>query len=341
MWPYCCSVVILFLSNIVPCLALGMLKLFGLLHLPLANAMLLLVVLLISGVCLTAELISALIGYKLLGMINYAIEWDKLGGNSGPVLNVVAATFGLYPYLASAFLLLSEMDPIFQFLQFTTQNWTSIANFPVLKFLTLTILRPILTLISMLQICRFFAIFFCGSAVGCTSLVDNITQMDRISNRFWIQSYAREILRSHAAIQILLHWSSAVLNSLVAIFQFAGFISVPFNYMTLKMYNLVPFRLYVAFPVVCILLPMSHQILLPILISVYEGEVNLHKKWRRSLCFCGDTRYLMRRVKATKILRVYCGLSDFNFYFLKKSTKLKYQYTILSYTISALLSGKG
>lgn len=205
----------------------------------------------------------------------------------------------------------------------------------------MTILRPLLTLCSTLQICRLFAIFLCGGAIGSVSLLDSIKYMERISYRFWIHSYARVIIHHHSMTQILLQWSSNMFHSLVAILKLCGLVSIPLNYVTLKMYGLMPFRLYIAFPIACVLLPLSHQILLPLLIGVYEGEVNLHWNWKRALRFSGYMKYLVRRIKATRILRLYCGVSEFNFYFLKKSTKLKYQYAILSYTISALLSEKG
>lgn len=253
----------------------------------------------------------------------------------GSALISVVTTLGIYIF--AGFLLHSELGPLFQFQQLLTKYWTP---FPLLKFVFMSILRPVLTLIAFLQMCRLFAIFISGGPIAAFLIQDNIANMDRISHRFWIHSYARETLHNHAIIQILLQWSSDVLHSMVALLQFSGLISVPLNYMTIMMYNTIPFRLYVIFPVACILLPLSHEIFLPILINVYEDEVNLHRKWRRSLCFCGDAKYLVRRVKATRILRVYCAVLEFNFYFLKNSTKLRYQYAILNYTISAVLSVK-
>ncbi|OXA39560.1 hypothetical protein Fcan01_25702 [Folsomia candida] len=276
MWPYICSVAIVFLSIFMPCLVLGIFKLFGLLQIPLANVMVVLTLTLISGVCFVTELISSKIGYKLLGLINSTIEWDKNLENSAPkgtdimghALLTAATTLGFYPYIITGFLLHAELDPLFQFQQLLAQYWTPMADFPISKFIVMSLLRPFLTLIAFFQICRVFTILLCGGAVGCVSLLDNIKHMERISYRFWIRSYAREILRYHAMIQILLQWSSDMMHSLVAIFQMSGFISVPFNYMTLKVYNIMPFRTYFALPVVCIVLPMSHQMLLPILISV-------------------------------------------------------------------------
>ncbi|OXA39558.1 hypothetical protein Fcan01_25704 [Folsomia candida] len=347
MWPYICSIAILFLSVFLPCMVLGIFRFLDLIQISLTNVMVLLIALLVSGGCLMVELITVIMGYKLVGLVNCVIETEKKLKNPTPgstdvlgaTLIAVVTILGFYPYVTFVFVHYSQLDPLFQFQQLITHYWPSPDNFPISKFVMMTILRPLLALISMFQACRFIAILFCGGAVASISLLDSITHMERISNRFWVRSYAWEILHNHAIIQILLQWSSDVLHSLVAIFQFGGFVSVPLNYMALKMYSAMPFRIYLALTVVCILLPLSHQVLLPILISVYEGEVNLHRKWRRSLCFCGDTRYLVRRIKATRILRVYCSILSYNFYFLKKSTKLRYQYTILSYTISALLSG--
>lgn len=77
MWPYLCSIVIVFLSTFAPCMVLAIFRLFGLLYIPLGHVMLLLLVTLMSVMLLLAELITATLGYKLVGLINCVIEMDK------------------------------------------------------------------------------------------------------------------------------------------------------------------------------------------------------------------------------------------------------------------------
>ena len=65
----------------------------------------------------------------------------------------------------------------------------------------------------------------------------------------------------------------------------------------------------------------------------------VEKKWRRELCRRGGAnKYVLRRIKATRVVRAHGGFLGFKVYDLTKSTKPAYYEAILIYTINALLS---
>lgn len=278
-----------------------------------------------------------------LGLIIYSINFYLTGvipepGKNidilGHVANLVTTTFGLYPHFATVFFLHTEMDPISQFYRFL------LPKSRLLYFIIMLLLRPTFIWVTFLQISRFFTMVFCICTIAERLVLDRISEMNRTIGKYWTSRY--EVLKNHDILQILLQYSSDLTTNLVGIIKFGGLIlSVAFNYVTLSMFDVIPMRLYLAFAIVSALLPIIIESMLPPLVDVYEEEVKLHWRLGRSLHLPWTWKFLTKRVKAARILRVYCGIMQYNFYHLKKSTKVRYWFIILNYTISALLARRG
>jgi hypothetical protein len=127
---------------------------------------------------------------------------------------------------------------------------------------------------------------------------------------------------------------------IIGAFMLTGWIlSVLFNFATLKMHHIIPMPLYLYFPSISILIPITIHFMLKMGIDVHTiSHEMVVKRWGRVVCISGNKKYVRRRIKATKVLRVHGGFLGFKVYDLTKSTKATYYEAILIYTINALLA---
>jgi hypothetical protein len=105
------------------------------------------------------------------------------------------------------------------------------------------------------------------------------------------------------------------------------------------MHHIIPMPLYLYFPSVSILIPITIHFMLPMGIDVHTiAHEMVVKRWGRELCRRGANKYVLRRIKATRVIRVHGGFLGFKVYDLTKTTKATYYEAILIYTINALLA---
>lgn len=130
-----------------------------------------------------------------------------------------------------------------------------------------------------------------------------------------------------------------IFSNIAAVLMGAGFLlNISFNYVTLKLYHVVPMPMYLWFPTVSVLIPILIAILLPMMINVYEGSVQVQNLWGWHSGKSRDLKYLRRRLLGARPLRMTTGIGGVNFYFFKQSTKVTFYSAIIDYTINALLS---
>lgn len=129
------------------------------------------------------------------------------------------------------------------------------------------------------------------------------------------------------------------MSSGILIVMFLGFsFSVALNFMTMKTYGIIPMPFYAFFPSGSILTAVLISFMLPMLVDVFENCGEMYARWKCLVAGNVDKKYLRRKLKATRVVRLYGGMFGYNIYICKRSTKLAYYGWILSYTITALLS---
>lgn len=255
-------------------------------------------------------------------------------------MNLIVTTINLYPFVFPAAFLFSRIDPLYQFDKYIICGVLGLGDV-VLVRVTVTILRFCI-LFPFLQMCRFLSLCIPGLVIwGCVFL-EATSCLSKQGHKFGITGVmAKTILRRHDGIQIIVQTTSDVTSLAICILMGAGLIlSVAFNFVILKMYFVMPIALYLYFPPASLIVLVIIKVLVPIPIAVHEDDKLLHWKLNCSLQIMRDSKrkYYKKRLKSLGIFKFYCAMFGHNFYFLKSSTKTKYQSVILSYTISVVMT---
>ncbi|OXA37131.1 hypothetical protein Fcan01_28090 [Folsomia candida] len=252
----------------------------------------------------------------------------------GIFLNITVAMFAVYPYFLIPFLLYFEFDPTFMFAKYVL-SLTLNTSLDQILFNTVRLLQFLVAL----QICRLFPLLVCTLMFGVLIILDTVKTLD-----MWVvlikfsQNKAAAQIRRYIELTLVMQVCAGFSDASIAILMGLGLIlCVLFNFVTLKLYNIIPMPLYLYFPSVAIIIPFIIDTLLPLGIRVNEKTARLKTKWGKQLDLCSDRKYLQRRLRAIKPLRFDCRVAGYNLLQLVKPTKAWFYMQIMNYTISALL----
>lgn len=240
----------------------------------------------------------------------------------------------IFPYIAVPLEIYFQIDPLGQL---ESQILTN--SNPLFAQLIILISR-ILTVVAGIQTSRLIAKMVSICTILTQLILDCITNLGKMTTRL-VQTWIRTnpVLREYTCLEIILFEFLEIASNVIFLLMGQGILLlVMFNFITLKLYGHVPSALYPAAPSVSILLPIVIQTLLQMLIDVFEDASRLKNRWDKELGDFGGVKYLKRRLRAVRILRWYAGIFSFKLYDLKQQVKPIYYYTIVNYTITALLS---
>lgn len=266
--------------------------------------------------------------------ILFFLEQTKKIDPIGIFLNITVAMFAVYPYFLIPFLLYFEFDPTFMFAKYVL-SLTLNTSLDQILFNTVRLLQFLVAL----QICRLFPLLVCTLMFGVLIILDTVKTLD-----MWVvlikfsQNKAAAQIRRYIELTLVMQVCAGFSDASIAILMGLGLIlCVLFNFVTLKLYNIIPMPLYLYFPSVAIIIPFIIDTLLPLGIRVNEKTARLKTKWGKQLDLCSDRKYLQRRLRAIKPLRFDCRVAGYNLLQLVKPTKAWFYMQIMNYTISALL----
>lgn len=193
-----------------------------------------------------------------------------------------------------------------------------------------------LFIIPAIQICRIISFAFCFITIAVYLFISCISYLD--TSTALIASgrlIAREILRVNDSLNIVLQNLFKILSTAASLL-FAGLmLSVSVNFATIKMSHIIPMPIYLVFPAVAVIIPMIIQVMMPMLIKIYVGGESVIWKWKYFARFSKDLKFVTRMIRARQGVRINVGVFGYRLFFVKKSTKVTYYNTVLSYTISA------
>lgn len=148
-----------------------------------------------------------------------------------------------------------------------------------------------------------------------------------------------QILLKHKCIEIILATGKELIG--IGPFWTLGMIAVVFvvfNFVSLKMYQIIPMPLYMFFPSVSVVIPGMICMILPVVVDVYESDAEVVAQWKYSCRRSSDIKLLSRQVRATKVLRINGGMLGFTLCQFTKGVKASYFFEVVNYTITAIMS---
>lgn len=252
----------------------------------------------------------------------------------GVFLNINVVLFSLYPFFLSTFIIYFGFDPVYNFAKYVVLLDTN-------NFLWLVAIFPIrlIQVPPTFQIARLFALMICMVSLSAILFLDAIHELD-----LWGFSRRRAdlLIRRYQHLAVALQHVTEFFATISAVLMMLGLVlSVLFNFMSVKLYGLIPMPLCLFFPSVAVLIPFMFDTLLPFGIRINETSVELGVKWWRSLGVLGDRKYLRKKLRAIRPLCCNCGVVGFIFFKFTNSIKIWFYEQICSYTITALLSDSG
>jgi len=114
--------------------------------------------------------------------------------------------------------------------------------------------------------------------------------------------------------------------------------TVLMNYGTLKLYSVIPLVGYTIFPLLSCLSLCLIQITLSNAIKIYENSAGVLESFGRSLINPCGRKYLLRKLRSLRPAGMECGVAGHRFITIKRCTKVEYYYSIVDFTITAVLS---
>jgi hypothetical protein len=155
-------------------------------------------------------------------------------------------------------------------------------------------------------------------------------------------SYVRlnKYFAKNYGIQLIILIASDIIGGVVVGLMLIGFVvGVALNFVSLKMYHAIPMPFYLYFPSVAILILITTEILLKMAVDInINSKKMVRRKWKQVVVNQHDRKYVGRKIRATRVLRLDGWLLGYKIYECTQSTRVSYYEAILIYTINALLS---
>jgi hypothetical protein len=266
----------------------------------------------------------------------------------GLILNLIARLFGFYPYFVVLFaVILFPIDVFSQLVNYSLLPGIILHNFYANRLYF--IVRIPITLIFAIQVCRTLPFLVVSGTVACYLTLSCISHLERITREsmafckyFQFKDKISQIFSKYDELAIVLnigqyYISSTCITAMSGVF----IIDVVCNFVTLKLYHVIPMPFYLYFPSVSVVLPILIMTLVPIIVNTYENGNDLRIKWGQNCIHHGsisEMKYLKRRLKGIRVVRVYGGILGYNLYVMNNSLKAAFLFEIINYTINALLS---
>lgn len=107
-----------------------------------------------------------------------------------------------------------------------------------------------------------------------------------------------------------------------------------FVFITLKFYSLLPFLVYIYFPLVVVIICVIINLTLPFAQKITEKSVTLIQLWKKH---CKE-KNLKRKLAAVRPLYFYAAINGLRFFTVSKEIKVKYFSKATEYTILMLIT---
>lgn len=258
-------------------------------------------------------------------------KWDKLT----LILSTFIIISGTVPFLYGIFLAHMTLHDHFSYFEFTLANAMCPldTNFAC-RFITFILLATHYGYLAYHSTaCLIGAVI--NSAVVLNMVIYSLNNLARMSPS--IHSF-----RIYQRFYILNKTMETMSTLLASLWISFGFIfSVTCNFVSVRMYRVIPMPFYLVFPVGSLGATVAIMVLFPYGIACHDVSSELLEGWRMKLKMKRGSTSMRDLVKLGDALRpvgIRVGSGEFSFFMIKNSTKSKYYVSVTDYTINALLS---
>jgi hypothetical protein len=217
----------------------------------------------------------------------------------------IARVFGFYPYFFTLFIILFPIDIFSELQKYRVLPAVISSNYYSLQLYN--IIRIPITSIFAIQTCRMMSNMVISVAVGCHLTLSIIYHIDRISsesmslnNHIRYGNQMSQLISKYKQLAILFNIGHGYICTTTIIALSVNLaIEVVCNFVSLKLYHVIPMPFYLFFPSVSILIPVTFMILLPIMVNTYENGVNRYGKWKQNIYHCSlhEMKYLKKKLR--------------------------------------------
>lgn len=252
---------------------------------------------------------------------------------TGTMLTIVVNFFQYYQFLALFAAIYFKMDPFY--LARKQINSLSGSNHCAWLALRLTQIFPCIQAsrgyccVIVVATIWMHLLLQCIETVGTTCeniLLQNMNQVDK----YFVEYNSLRIVVAMARVVIGLGTSGLMLLGII--------FCVIMNYQSIKLHGILPTVLYICCVLLSVLIPALIRLLLPMMVDVNENGKVILEKWKYLVGRSVNKKYLVRKLKAIRLICIEGVLLDFRMYRCEKSVKAMYYSGIVNYTITALLA---
>lgn len=151
-----------------------------------------------------------------------------------------------------------------------------------------------------------------------------------------------KIISWYNRMQIIFQLDNHTVTWLTGMFFFADFfLTLVINFVTIKMYHVLPIYFYVIFPIFAVLLFSVTPIMGYLLLEFGDGSENVVKLMEQVAGLVRDGRkrkFLQKEVKSVKVLRAPAGMGNSHLFLVRRATMCDFYYHILGNTINLILT---
>ncbi|OXA42867.1 hypothetical protein Fcan01_22392 [Folsomia candida] len=258
----------------------------------------------------------------------------------GIVLNHMVLNCATIPFTAGFFGPYVELDPVYICLKYLPSPLSQLVDIYPWNYVLLPY-RILVTMVATVEINRIAAHVFCSSTVAFHLIFSSITALTRSPLTLNV-SRVQKTLTQYTQLNLIMTLLYDFFATTTAVMMSTtGVWCVLLNFATIKMYSSVSMPYFALIPVSAIAAHLAVGVLTPIVVEVYEGSQPILARWELQLApfsKVGEVKWMKKRLRALRLLKVFFGLFGVNFFFLQESTRGSYYSAIVDYTINAMLS---
>ncbi|OXA56432.1 hypothetical protein Fcan01_08884 [Folsomia candida] len=265
------------------------------------------------------------------------IEGERSGGRA--CLIFIIRNFSMYRYV----LVPSELFMQFDGFHYPLRDMNNTYKPSQVVFVTLYVLRVVILMINVFEMCRvmslvillFISVINLMKTIFSTLLHESercFVSMGRVNGGITTHLQTQLAMNAFAPFQELGTFFLVLMGLVVFVVS---------NFVTIKLYDSMPFPVYAFFPSVSLVVAIIVSLTLPLAHGLLDASTDLKRRWGPSMVGEGDKLELKCGRRRLKGMRPYCmwaGFGGSKMFRFNKETKVQYFEQVISGTITLLLS---